>query len=147
MHAEGLASRSHQRLRQVLRRAGRSYAEDGTDPWSVALSAPTGAGKTVIASAVVETLFDGAGSFPEDPLATVLWVTDNPALNEQTKRNMLQASSTRTPARLITIDACTCSISRSWRGRTRWQRRAASGIVTLADNRQHQRDPRPLRAG
>ncbi|MBE7192971.1 MAG: DEAD/DEAH box helicase family protein [Gordonia polyisoprenivorans] len=90
---------------KVLRRAGRSYAEDATDHWSVALSAPTGAGKTVIASAVIETLFDGAGSFPEDPLATVLWVTDDPALNEQTKRKMLQASSTLSPARLITIDA------------------------------------------
>jgi len=90
---------------KVLRRAGHSYAEDATDHWSVALSAPTGAGKTVIASAVIETLFDGAGSFPEDPLATVLWVTDDPALNEQTKRKMLQASSTLSPARLVTIDA------------------------------------------
>jgi len=90
---------------KVLRRAGRSYGEDATDHWSVALSAPTGAGKTVIASAVIETLFDGAGSFPEDPLATVLWVTDDPALNEQTKRKMLQASSTLSPARLVTIDA------------------------------------------
>ncbi len=90
---------------KVLRRAGRSYAEDPSDLWSVALSAPTGAGKTVIASAVIETLFDGAGSFPEDPLATVLWVTDDPALNEQTKRKMLQASSTLSPARLVTIDS------------------------------------------
>lgn len=29
----------------------------------------------------------------EDPDATVLWVTDDPALNEQTKRKMLQAAS------------------------------------------------------
>ena len=90
---------------KVLRRAGLAYAGDDTDLWSVALSAPTGAGKTVIASAVIETLFDGAGSFPEDPDATVLWVTDSPALNEQTKRKMLHASSTLSPARLVTIDA------------------------------------------
>jgi len=90
---------------KTLRRAGRDYAEDPADFWSVALSAPTGAGKTVIASAVIETLFDGGGSFAEDPLATVLWVTDDPALNEQTKRNMMQASSTLGPSRLTTIDS------------------------------------------
>jgi type III restriction enzyme len=71
----------------------------------VALSAPTGAGKTVIAAAVIETLFDGGGNYTEDPAATVLWVTDDPALNEQTKRNMTQASSTLGPNRLTTIDA------------------------------------------
>lgn len=90
---------------KTLRRAGKDFAEDPTYYWSVALSAPTGAGKTVIASAVIETLFDGGGAFAEDPLATVLWVTDNPALNEQTKRNMMQASSTLGPNRLITIDS------------------------------------------
>lgn len=90
---------------KTLRRAGKAFAEDATDYWSVILSAPTGAGKTVIAAAVIETLFDGGPSFAEDPLATVLWVTDDPALNEQTKRNMLQASSTLGPGRLTTIDA------------------------------------------
>ncbi len=67
---------------KTLRRAGRDFAEDPTSYWSVALSAPTGAGKTVIASAVIETLFDGGGAFAEDPFAAVLWVTDDPALNE-----------------------------------------------------------------
>jgi type III restriction enzyme len=90
---------------KTLRRAGKDYEQDPNDYWSVALSAPTGAGKTVIASAVIETLFDGGGNFTEDPLATVLWVTDDPALNEQTKRNMMQASSTLGPNRLTTIDA------------------------------------------
>ncbi len=92
-------------IAKTLRRAGRDIAEDPTYYWSVALSAPTGAGKTVIASAVIETLFDGGGDFAEDPLATVLWVTDDPALNEQTKRNMMQASTTLGPSRLVTIDS------------------------------------------
>lgn len=90
---------------RTLRRAGKGFEDDPTDYWSVALSAPTGAGKTVIAASVIETLFDGSNTFAEDPLATVLWVTDDPALNEQTKRNMLQASSTLGPSRLTTIDA------------------------------------------
>ncbi|GAB3136893.1 DEAD/DEAH box helicase [Microbispora hainanensis] len=90
---------------KALRRAGKDFEDDPNNLWSIALSAPTGAGKTVIATSVIETLFDGSGSFSADPLATVLWVTDDPALNEQTKRNMLQASSNLGPSRLITIDA------------------------------------------
>jgi type III restriction enzyme len=90
---------------KTLRRAGRDYEEDQQELWSVALSAPTGAGKTVIAAAVIETLFDGDDRYPADPLATVLWVTDDPALNVQTRRNMTQASSSLGPNRLLTIDA------------------------------------------
>ena len=88
---------------RALRRATKGFAEDATDYWSVSLSAPTGAGKTVIAAAVIETLFDGAGPFQEDPAARVLWVTDDPALNEQTKRNMEAAGIA--PSRLVTIDS------------------------------------------
>lgn len=89
----------------ALRRAGKYYADDPAAYWSVALSAPTGAGKTVVAAAVIEVLFDGGGSLNEDPDATVLWVTDDPALNEQTKRSMNQASSKLGPNRLVTVDA------------------------------------------
>ncbi len=89
---------------KTLRRRGRDYEEDQTLS-SVALSAPTGAGKTVIAAAVIETLFDGDEANAADPLATVLWVTDDPALNIQTARNMSQASSTLGPSRLLTIDS------------------------------------------
>lgn len=98
----------HRALNEVaaaLRRAGKYYEADPSGYWAVALSAPTGAGKTVVASAVIELLFDGGGSVTEDPNATVLWVTDDPALNEQTKRSMNQASSNLGPNRLITVDA------------------------------------------
>ncbi|MEV2241913.1 DEAD/DEAH box helicase family protein [Micromonospora sp. NPDC049891] len=90
---------------KALRRASKDLGEDKSNLWSIALSAPTGAGKTVIATSVIETLFEGSDRFPADPLATILWVTDDPALNEQTKRNMMQASSTLGPSRLVTIDA------------------------------------------
>ncbi|MDN4175579.1 DEAD/DEAH box helicase family protein [Nocardioides sp. SOB77] len=90
---------------RALRRAGRDYDEDRNELWSIALSAPTGAGKTVIAAAVIETLFDGNDRFAADPEARVLWVTDDPALNVQTMRNMTQASTTLGPSRLVTIDS------------------------------------------
>lgn len=59
-----------------------------------ALSAITGAGKTVMASAVFEALFDGSEDFATegDPSAVVLWVTDDPNLNEQTRYRIMEAS-------------------------------------------------------
>ena len=92
-------------LTRALRRAGRDYDEEAGELGAVILSAPTGAGKTVIAASVIENIFDGGGSFSADPRATILWVTDDPALNAQTKRNMTQASSTLGPNRLVTIES------------------------------------------
>ena len=72
---------------------------------AVSLTAPTGAGKTVIATAVIEQLLFGSDAATPRPEMTVLWVTDDPSLNEQTKRKMLQASSLVQPGQLVTVDA------------------------------------------
>jgi len=71
---------------------------------AVSLSAPTGAGKTVIATAVIEHMLFGTDSIEPQPDLTVLWVTDDPSLNEQTKRKMLQSSSLIQPSQLVTVD-------------------------------------------
>ena len=71
---------------------------------AVSLAAPTGAGKTVIATAVIEQLLYGSDSTTPRTYTTVLWVTDDPSLNEQTKRKMLQASSLIQPGQLVTVD-------------------------------------------
>lgn len=89
---------------KALRKATRDHRDDPDERFAVTLSAPTGAGKTVIAAAVIDALFNGADKLPEDPDATVLWVTDNPDLNEQTKSKML-VSSDLTPGQLVTIDS------------------------------------------
>ena len=54
-------------------------------PVAFSLTATTGAGKTVMAAAVIEALFDGNPDydFDSDPGAVVLWFTDDPSLNEQ----------------------------------------------------------------
>ncbi len=57
---------------------------------AVSLSAPTGAGKTVIATAVIERLMYGDENTEPNPALTVLWVTDDPSLNQQTRRKMLE---------------------------------------------------------
>ena len=66
-------------------KARNSYYRDG-DPASCCLAAPTGSGKTIMVAAAVEALFNGNPEWgiERDPLATVLWVSDSPSLNEQT---------------------------------------------------------------
>ena len=58
------------------------------------LTATTGAGKTVMAAAVIEALFYGNPdhNFDSDPGAVVLWFTDDPSLNEQTKFRLMEAA-------------------------------------------------------
>ena len=69
------------------------YEAKGT-PVSLGLASTTGSGKTVMAAAVIEALFFGSErfGFPADPGATVLWVTDDPSLNEQTRWRFMEAS-------------------------------------------------------
>jgi type III restriction enzyme len=58
------------------------------------LTAVTGAGKTVMAAAAFEALFHGDDDldFEADPGAVVLWFSDDPSLNEQTRFRLLEAS-------------------------------------------------------
>lgn len=86
----------HDAASEILRRLGRArrdWREDG-DRTSFALSAITGSGKTVIATAVIEALLNGSTDLgtERDPKVTFLWITDDPALNRQTKARMLDAS-------------------------------------------------------
>lgn len=71
-------------LNRMLK-ASKSYYDMG-EPASCCLSAPTGSGKTVMAAAAIEALFNGSPEWgiERDPAATVLWVSDSPSLNEQT---------------------------------------------------------------
>lgn len=87
-----------------LRTAIRDY-EAERERFAVTLSAPTGAGKTVIAAALIEALFYGDQDNPPDNKAVVLWLTDDPHLNEQTRKKMLEASNMLTDTSLVTIDA------------------------------------------
>ena len=89
---------------KTLERAREAYRSDGTKS-SVALSATTGAGKTVMAAAVIESLFWGSDKFATDPDpgAVVIWFSDDPSLNEQTKDRLRQASEKFTYDQLVTI--------------------------------------------
>ncbi len=88
-----------------LRNGSAEFAKDGTYG-SLSLSAPTGAGKTVIAAAVIERVLfgDPEGTEDADPNAVFLWLTDDPSLNEQTRKKLLEASDKIQLSRLVTLD-------------------------------------------
>jgi type III restriction enzyme len=75
------------------------------DLQSVALSSPTGSGKTAMLTAAIELLLKGDDDSGPMPDATFLWITDQPELNEQTYRKMLSTSSVLSPETLVVIDA------------------------------------------
>lgn len=70
------------------------------------LTATTGAGKTVMAAAVIEALFFGNDEFDfePDPGAVVLWFSDDPSLNEQSRARLQEAAS-ELDSRLRVIEA------------------------------------------
>ena len=76
-----------------LIRATRDHGEDPDERTAVVLAAPTGAGKTVIATGVIEASLDGDETTPGVEDATFLWVTDVPSLNRQTLQKMMDSSS------------------------------------------------------
>lgn len=77
-----------------------------TSAVAFSLTATTGAGKTVMAAAVIEALFDGNldYDFERDPSAVVLWFTDDPSLNEQTRFRLLDAADRIAHSRLVVIE-------------------------------------------
>jgi type III restriction enzyme len=71
------------------------YAMEGAakiGPQAVVLAAPTGSGKTVIATAAIERILDGDDSAEPESDATFLWITDLPELNEQARDKMESTS-------------------------------------------------------
>ncbi len=54
-------------------------------PQVVSFTAPTGAGKTIIMSAMIESLLFGDEQYMEQPDAIIVWLSDSPQLNEQSK--------------------------------------------------------------
>ena len=88
-----------------LRRAHHKYHDDAAET-SFALTATTGAGKTVMAAAAIEALFYGQDEldFDPDPGAVVIWFSDDPNLNDQTRIRLMQASEKLTHDRLVTIE-------------------------------------------
>lgn len=69
-------------------------------PQVISLQAPTGSGKTIIMSALIEDIFFGNDQFAEQPEAIFVWLSDSPQLNEQSKQKI------ETKADKIRINQC-----------------------------------------
>jgi type III restriction enzyme len=72
----------------------RRYWHNEADKTAFSLTAVTGAGKTVMAAAAFEALFQGSDEFDfdADRGAVVIWFSDDPSLNEQTRFRLMEAS-------------------------------------------------------
>lgn len=88
-----------------LKKARKRWHEDA-DKHAFSLTAVTGAGKTVMAAAAFEALFHGDDEydFEADPGAVVIWFSDDPNLNEQTRFRLMEASDRISHTDLVVVE-------------------------------------------
>jgi type III restriction enzyme len=72
---------------------------------AISFAAPTGSGKTVMATALIERLLEGDEDAPPLDELAVLWISDQPELNQQTFSKMLLHSSALEPSQLKVVSA------------------------------------------
>ena len=72
------------RLRQSAATALGNYQSTHT-PQVVSYTAPTGAGKTIVMSALIEDIYYGDELYPDQNEAIFIWLSDSPQLNEQSR--------------------------------------------------------------
>jgi hypothetical protein len=89
-----------------LRMAREDWHGKNSRKSAFSLTAVTGAGKTVMAAAVFEALFHGDDEFDfdADPGAVVVWFSDDPALNEQTRFRLMEASDRLNHTDLVPVE-------------------------------------------
>lgn len=88
-----------------LRKARKRWRGE-SDRHAFSLTAATGSGKTVIAAAVFEALFygDDGYNFDREPGAVVLWFSDDPSLNEQTRFRLMESSDRLRHTDLVVVE-------------------------------------------
>src|SRR6266496_323019 len=74
---------------------------------AIVLSSPTGSGKTITIGALLESIFEGNDDYPPQPETRVLWISDSPELNNQSRDKFLAACDTPTYQDLVLIDSDT----------------------------------------
>ncbi len=84
-------------LRDRQKKAQQIYEQYG-DKHIIPFTAPTGAGKTIIMSAFIEALYDTQND------AIVLWISDSPELNEQSKMKLYSKADKLMMRPVVTID-------------------------------------------
>lgn len=90
-------------LRQAAAEALGGYQRTHT-PQIVSFTAPTGAGKTIIMSALVEDILFGTDVYPDQQDAIFLWISDSPELNLQSKQKIDLKADRITLQQTVTIE-------------------------------------------
>jgi type III restriction enzyme len=75
------------------------------NPQAISFAAPTGSGKTIVMTALFEDILFGAADLEAQPDAVILWLSDMPELNEQTRLKIEGKSSRIRVNQLVTIDS------------------------------------------
>ena len=75
------------------------------DPQAISFSAPTGSGKTIVMTALFEDIFFGTDELEAQPDAVILWISDMPELNEQTRLKIESKSDRIRVRQLVTVDS------------------------------------------
>jgi type III restriction enzyme len=75
------------------------------NPQAISFSAATGSGKTIVMAALFEDIFFGEPGFEAQPDAVILWISDIPELNEQTRLKIEGKSDRIRVRQLVTIDS------------------------------------------
>lgn len=70
------------KLRSFCKKAKRDYKDDG-EHTIITLAAPTGAGKTIIMSGLMEKILHGDENNAKEEKSIFVWLSDDPELNEQ----------------------------------------------------------------
>lgn len=73
-------------------------------PQVIAFRAPTGSGKTIVMTEVIEDILNGTETAVEQPEAIFVWLSDSPQLNEQSKTKIIQKADKIRPNQCVTIE-------------------------------------------
>lgn len=90
-------------LRQASAEALGGFQRTHT-PQIVSFTAPTGAGKTIIMSALIEDILFGTDVYPDQQDAIFLWISDSPELNLQSKQKIDLKADRITLQQTVTIE-------------------------------------------
>lgn len=110
-------------------------------PQIISFTAPTGAGKTIIMSGLLENIYFGDEILPAQPNAVTIWLSDDPNLNEQSKEKIETRADKFTPGQCVIIseDSFDCEVLED--GKIYFlntQKLTKTGKLTkLSDTRQH----------
>lgn len=92
-------------LHKRIKSAHSMLLSDTEEQVIISFSAPTGSGKTIVMTALFEELLYGNAEMPGDPDSIIVWLSDMPELNEQSRRKIEGKSDKIRVRYLHTIDS------------------------------------------